>query len=304
MGKIEEEQAIQKFLEEVLGKQEKLGIPGNGYGYMQVKKGQSQEREFLGQYDFLRKTFSETVKVQGISELYDPNGALRFINYGDTQMVYVLDANGKKWSVLVTQPSMGCGIGKKEYDNLQRLAELGGDVVVKPEYYFTDGRRELYVAPYIYQARCVASQEIGYGVYVPEPYYRFEPFNDAVSSTVNRCIIANLVSLYDEENGVGLGKCKIGGGDFILDREWDTSSHDVDATLKHMKLIAARKMIPMSMDDYLQQLLIEFSERTYYSRIEEADPNVKINCKNRMPMEMEDIGEGIELGMQLRKVRK
>ena len=70
-----------------------------------------------------------------------------------------------------------------------------------------------------------------------------------------------------------------------------------------MKLIAAREMVQMSFDDYLQQLLTEFSERTYYRNIEDREPNILINHKNRIPMTFEEIGEGIELGKSLRKVK-
>lgn len=226
---------------------------------------------------------------------------LEFINYGDTQQVYVLTANGKQWSVLITQPGTEHGTGKKEYDNLRQLSTNNPDVIVKPEYYFEDNGKELYIAPYIYQARCIASQDHGYGIYVPEPYYRFDTFTPREREVVNTCMIANLVRLYDEENGQGIGACKIGGGDFILEKSWSDSSRSIDETLDKMKLIAAREMIPMSLSDYEQQLLIEFSERTYYRRLEDRDPNVLINHKNRIPMTYGEIGNGIELGRQLRK---
>ena len=161
--------------------------------------------------------------------------------------------------------------------------------------------KELYIAPYIYQARCIASQDHGYGVYVPEPYYRFDTFSPKDRETVNTCMIANLVRLYDDEKGRGIGACKIGGGDFILDKAWDTSDKSIDSTLESMKLIAAREMVPMTLSDYEQQLLIEFSERTYYKRLEDRNPNILINHKNRIPMTYGEIGNGIELGRQLRK---
>lgn len=279
-----------------------LGIPGNGSGYMKTGAKQDVVEEIFKQNAFLRQVFLERV-IDEAPELAAPNGKLEFINYGDTQMVYVLTANGKQWSVLVTQPAEGCGIGKREYDNLRRLSEICPEVVVKPEYYFTDGNKELYIAPYSYQARCVASQEHGYGVYVPDPYYHFETFASDVKKIVNTCMIANLVRLYDDEKNLGLGACKIGGGDFILEKAWDESDKSVEATLDHMKLIAAREMIPMSLADYEQQLLCDFSEKTYYSDIADRDPAVLVNHKNRVPMTFEEIGEGIELGKRLRKVK-
>ena len=277
-----------------------LGIPGNGFQYQILGKGQDATEEFFKTQSFLKKIFLERI-IKEVPELVDPNMRLEFINYGDTQQVYVLSANGKQWSVLVTQPGTKLGTGKKEHDNLRALATFCPDVIVKPEYYFEDNGKELYIAPYIYQARCIASQDHGYGVYVPEPFYRFDTFSPKDREVVNTCMIANLVRLYDEENGIGLGACKIGGGDFILEKSWDESKRNIDDTLSKMKLIAAREMIKMSLADYEQQLLIEFSERTYYKQLEDRDPSILINHKNRIPMTYEEIGNGIELGRQLRK---
>lgn len=297
-----DEKLLLEFLESRRRNFDNLGIPGNGFSYMKIGSNQDITKEFLEQDSFLRKIFLERV-IEEAPELADSNMRLEFINYGDTQMVYVLTANGKKWSVLVTQPSQKVGIGNDEFNNLRQLSDIESDVVVKPEYYFTDGKHELYVSPYIYQARCVASQDMGYGIYIPEPYYRFEPFFRKDEDVVNTCMIANLIRLYDDEKKLGIGACKIGGGDFILDKSWDSSDRSITTTLDKMKLIAARELIPMSLEDYEQQLLIEFSERTYYRDYSERDPSILINHKNRIPMKIEVIGEGIELGRQLRKER-
>lgn len=294
--------SLAELLEKLNNNPDNLGIPGNGFEYQNLTGKQDATKEFFRTQSFLKKIFLERI-INEAPELVDPNMSLQFINYGDTQQVYVLTANGKQWSVLVTQPGTKHGIGKCEFDNLRHLSTINSDVIVKPEYYFEDNGKELYIAPYIYQARCIASQDHGYGIYVPEPFYRFDTFTPREREVVNTCMIANLVRLYDDEKEQGLGACKIGGGDFILDKSWDTSTKDIDDTLESMKLIAAREMIPMSFDDYLQQLLIEFSERTYYRNIEDRDPNILINHKNRIPMTFGEIGEGIELGKHLRKVK-
>ena len=294
--------SLQELLERLNNNPNNLGIPGNGYEYQNLASTQDATDEFFRTQSFLKKVFLERIIVEA-PELVDPNMTLQFINYGDTQQVYVLTANGKQWSVLVTQPGTKHGTGKREFDNLRHLATINSDVIVKPEYYFEDNGKELYIAPYIYQARCIASQDHGYGIYVPEPYYRFDTFTPRDREVVNTCMIANLVRLYDDKNNLGIGSCKIGGGDFILDKAWDRSKKDIDDTLKSMRLIAARDMVHMSFDDYLQQLLIEFSERTYYKNIEDRDPNILINHKNRIPMTYGEIGEGIELGKSLKKVK-
>lgn len=293
---------IDFFLEQMKNGQNNLGIPSIGFPYIKVSKEQDALEEFGKNEEFLKYVFSKEV-IDKAPELFDHNMSLDFINYGDTQMVYVLTANGRQWSVLVTQPSEGVGVGKREFDNLRMLSTENEDVIVRPDYYFSDGEKELYVAPYIYQARCVASQDVGYGVYVPEPYYRFEPFLEFESNVVNTCMIANLIRLYDEERCQGIGACKIGGGDFILDKSWDNCDKSIESTLERMKLIAAREMIPMSLDDYSERILFEFTNKSYYSKIEHRDPKFLINHKNRVPMNLDVVKDGIELGKQLRKKR-
>ena len=280
-----------------------LGIPDNGLLYQNLSDGQDAIREFIKTQNFFDKVFLERVKTEA-PLLFDENMSLEFINYGDTQLVYMLMANLKRWSVLVSQPGVQFGISKREFDNLRMLSVNNPDVVVKPEYYFEDGNKELYVAPYIYQARCIASQSHGYGVYIPEPYYRFECFNEDERKIVSTCMIANLVRLYDEERNLGIGACKIGGGDFILDKSWDKSDKSLFSTLEKMKLIAAREMFQVSLLEYEQLLLEEFSKITYYSDFKDINPNILINHKNRVPMSLEEIKDGIELGYTLRKIKR
>ena len=93
-----------------------MGIPGNGYEYQNLASTQDATDEFFRTQSFLKKIFLEKIVVEA-PELVDPNMTLQFINYGDTQQVYVLTANGKQWSVLVTQPGTKHGTGKREFDN-------------------------------------------------------------------------------------------------------------------------------------------------------------------------------------------
>ena len=279
-----------------------MGIPGDCLQYQKLNPGEDPIIEFFKIHDFLDEFIKDYIKKVAPS-LYDPNARLEFINYGDTQLVFVLSTNGKKYSLLITQNAAPLGITKQEFDNLNTLANICPSVIVKPEYYFTFWGKELYIAPYIEQARCIASQDTGYGIYVPEPFYRFELFNDEERKNVNICMIANLIRLYNEELNQGLGSCKIGGGDFILEKSWDKSDKSLETTLKKMKLIAARELITMSFDNYQEQLFYDFSNRTYYSDIKDRDAAYLINHKNRVPMTEEEITKGIEYGKCLRKTR-
>ena len=82
-------------------------------------------------------------------------------------------------------------------------------MVVAPVEYYSYGDQELYVTPYIKQARCVASDGF-WGMYVPEPYYRFVWFSLEQADVVNKCMIAKLLSYYDFKNGEGISACKLG----------------------------------------------------------------------------------------------
>ena len=68
-----------------------------------------------------------------------------------------------------------------------------------------------------------------------------------------------------------------------------------------MKLIAARKLINIKLKDYIDILRQELSKRTYYRSLQERDPSILINIKNRVPMSNEAIEDGIKLGLSLRK---
>lgn len=281
-------------------KNEPLGIPGDGYEYQKVSDYQDIYKEYIKTIDFFQGTFNYELYTQA-PDIFSDNYNIKFINYGDTELVYVL-ANGiKKWTILLGQPMTQKGTVKKEYDILNSLAINHPDLIVKPNYYFSNQDRECYITPYVHQARCIASQNKGWGLYIPEPYYRFEKFDTKQQSLVNSCMIANLVKLYDAKNNLGIASCKIGGGDFILDKKWQKKEQTVKSTLQNMKLIAARELIQIPLNQYVELIKKEFILRTYYENINDRDKSILINHKNRFPMQREEVEKGIQLGLRLRK---
>lgn len=114
-------------------------------------------------------------------------------------------------------------------------------------------------------------------------------------------MIANLVKLYDAKNNLGIASCKIGGGDFILDKKWQKKEQTVKSTLQNMKLIAARELIQIPLNQYVELIKKEFILRTYYENINDRDKSILINHKNRFPMQREEVEKGIQLGLRLRK---
>lgn len=271
-----------------------LGIPSNGFIYHKIKNNQNiiYEAEITNQ--FLNNSKVELEKHFG--KIYN----FKFINYGDTQLVYVMVTQKGNFSVLVSQPSVELGTVLEEYKNLQQLSLNNSKYIVNPITYLSYKNRELYVTPYIYQARCIASQEIGWGAYIPEPYYHFKPYSDEERFNINSCIIALLINSFDEEKKLGIASCKIGGGDFILEKEWENHFLNQINTLNRLKLIAARKLLKLELHDYITLIRKEFSKSTYYLSEDKRDISILINQKSRIPMLEDEIECGIELGLKLR----
>lgn len=288
-------------------KNESLGIPGNGFEYIKISKNknganalETRINDFMEITDFLK----EVVFEKGVPEFQGQNKRLRFINYGDTQLVYVLEVNDRSYTLLLGQPASEFGIVKREHDNLRKLAKCSSENVVAPIHYFQskDGKRELYVTPYLHQARCIASDDVeGWGVYVPEPEYHFSSFSEDERNVINSSMIALLVKMYDQKNKQGIAACKIGGGDFILEKGYEDEKLTHENILKKMKLIAARDMVSMSLEEYLDTLRNEFSKRTYYKTEAQRDKSILVNHKARVPMSQEEIEKGIEIGLNLRE---
>lgn len=288
------EEAEKYFIEK---SKQNMGIGMMCASYIFVRDGDDIWAEYSKIMQFIQEYLMKFAKNKG-KELQD--FGFEFINYGRTQIVYVLTdkVTNEKVTILVKQPVVEYGKVKQEADNLKNL-KLVDDLVVAPIDYYSNGEQELYVTPYIEQARCVAS-DTRWGVYVPEPFYRFEDFSKKRESFVNACMIAKLVSMYDFENNQGIAACKLGGGDFMLEKGWEDKPLTIENTLKSLYFIAAREMLKCSFEDYLKIIKSEFSRAT----INENQDELLINIRGRVAMNIQDIESGIELGKQIILKRK
>lgn len=276
--------------------QKNIGIGAMHTDYIEVNQFQDVYEEYAKIKRFLRLYIEYYSKINNIAL---ENLDLEFINYGKTQLVYVLtEKSGKRVTLLVKQPAVKFGDIKEEMINLLQLKKKDKNVVA-PIDYFTLDDQELYVTPYINQARCVASYGT-WGMYIPEPFYRFESFTSEQESIVNTCIIAKIVGLYDHEKEEGICSCKIGGGDFMLPKGWELESPTIENTLNNLYLIAARKKINCPYEEYLKIIRDEFSRST----ILEQQQNLLINLRGRVPMNINDIEEGIKLAENVNIKRK
>ena len=269
-----------------------MGIGMVSSCYIYLKDGQDGNKEYQ-KIQYLIKTYIAKLAQENNRQYEDYD--LEFINYGQTELVYVLTdmVDGSKRTILAKQPVVEFG---KIYQEAQNLIELNkkDPSVVAPIDYFAAADQELYVTPYIEQARCIGSDG-KWGMYIPEPYYRFEHFTPVQSEIVTACMIAKLISYYDYKNNLGICSCKLGGGDFMLPKGWEEQEPTIENTLENLYFIAAREKVKCSLIEYLDTIRDEFSRAT----INEPKENLIINHRGRVPVEPEIIEAGIEIGLIL-----
>jgi hypothetical protein len=276
--------------------QENIGIGFLHPSYIEIAQGQNKSEEYKNISNFLN-TFLNKYAEQFNLSIKDLT--LEFINYGKTELVYVLkEKSGNRVTLLVKQPAVPFGKIKQEAQYLKDLQKIGENIVAPLDYFSIDNQ-ELYITPYITQARCVASDN-SWGMYIPEPFYRFESFTQKKESLVNICMIAKLVSLYDFKKQEGICACKLGGGDFMLAKGWEKEEPTLENTLNNLYLIAAREKINCPFNKYLDIIRKEFSKAT----INEKKENSIINIRGRVAMKPDDIEKGIRLGLLMIENRK
>lgn len=195
-----------------MSKNENLGIPNFNPVYIQVLPEQNFVDEIIDIHRFIKDEISKAT----IPELKGQK-SFKFINYGMTQLVYVLSIDDKPlYTLIVNQLATRFGHGKEEFLNLENLHSGNPNNVINSLYCFNNSRREMYVTPYEYQARCLGVDEGGWGVWIPEPEYHFSLFNKDDKKIINTCAIAMLIKMYDGENGEGIANLYLDGGDFML----------------------------------------------------------------------------------------
>ncbi len=273
-------------------------FPGGPEYYIRSNKPETLIKETHEKIrDTLIASFSNDVPESLINQVWqqleiDTNAETKiaFMNYGDTQLVYLATINNThKFATLINQPHTPLGKVKEEFENLKRMTEIDPRFVVKPLAYFIREEKwhELYMSEYINNALCIAHNE-EHGIYDPLPYYHFETFEPKTSSIIHKNMIALLVNYYDKERGKWLAETQVSGNDFLLTREAE------------MKIIWARKYMDIPFNEYLDLLRKEFVIGT--NRTEDTIwKDILINHRSKKPMTPTEIEEGIQIGIQLNK---
>ena len=274
---------------------ESLGIENYGEWYIRHLPEQNEKEEFKKVNDFISEFISKT----DIEE-FKGKKDIKFINYGDTQLVFVITINEEKqYALLLNQPKTEAGQGLEEYNNLINLNKNHPDIVIKPLKYYvspSNPQQELYITPYYFKARCVGVNEKDWGIWIPEPEYHFKDFNQIERKIINKCMIALVVKLYDEKNKKGISKWRFDGGDFMLLKGFEKEEINEENILKKLLLISARKLITIELNEYIDKMKIELK-----NGLKEEDEKIIIGKNLRCPFSEEEIEEGIKFGMNLRE---
>ena len=258
---------------------EALGINDYDFIYYELSPEQQPIEEVIKTSEFIENDFANYIK-ENYPNYYSKNIRIKFINFRHMEVVYVLDNGHKKYTLLMGQPNLEYGRVKNEYDNLKVLSKNNDDVVSPLLYYGNPNyHREVYMTPYYYQARYISYLDEKLGIYVPEPDYHFEEFKENDKDVIEEVITAKLISLYNQNTHIGLDEFNVSSGDFILEKGFEDNKNNASKLFEEMKVIAARKLVNISLDDYIDLI---------YERFEMFD------SKN--------IDKGIELGFS--KVKK
>ena len=231
----------------------------------------------------------------------------QFINYGNDLMVYVLKSPNNMQTVLMGLPTLEFGRLKKEADLLYHFHQIDNTIIAPTEYRAMEAgrfKREFMLTPYIYQARCISNFKENFGLYIPEPKYRFVPTNEKQTSVIKTCIIAKLISSFDTKNNLGISKVEVIGGDFILPKGWEKQEPTYENTLNDLKLISIRDSINCSLDEYIDLVKKEFPLKTKIPDNYKANNNYILNTCSEIPFTEQEINKGIELGLEQKQQRQ
>ncbi len=284
----------------MIKKEDSLGIPNYGIHYLKMPEDKNSIEDNLKEFFAIHNFINQVASSNKVPEFQGNSKRLQFINYGSTQLVYVLTIDEKRqYTFLVNQPIAPSGIGKREFEILKMLSKNNKDNVITPLYYFVDknnANRELYVTPYYYQSRCIGVEDKEWGMWVPEPEYLFHVFKAKDRKVINASMVALLVKLYDEKRKMGLSEVRLDGGDFMLEKGFENYDINFENILRRMKLIAARKLETMDLDEYINRIRNELS-----GKVADSQEIRVIGKMLRIPLGLDEIEEGINLGIVLRK---
>ena len=283
----------------IINKSDSLGINNYCSWYIQTLPNQNKEIEFKEIEKFLNFILqTDTIPIFKSKH----SKRIEFINYGRTQLVFVITIDElQQFAILISQPCAEEDQVKKEYENLLKLSKNNPNVI-KPITFFVDPNkpnRQAYVTPYIYQARCIGICDTEWGMWKPDPEYHFEISNKKLKHTINVCMIALLISFYNEDEKTGVSKIRLDGDDFMLKKGFENLEINNENIINNMIFIAARNLINIEFNEYKNILKKELL-RSYSDK----DTDKIIVSRLKSPMTQNEIDEGINYGIFLKENKK
>lgn len=274
-----------------------LGINNYSEWYIRNSEGQNKENEFKK----VNKFITDFCLNNNFEELKCLKISIQFINYGDTQLVFVITLdNDKQYTLMVNQPKTKSGQGFEEYNNLLKFNKLYPEIIIKPIKYYVNPnnpQQELYITPYYYQARCIGvdPEEKEWGEWIPEPNYHYRIYSEKEAKVIKKCMVAMIIKFYDEKNNLGIVKYSLDGDDFMLKKGYENEELNEENIIKNFVVIAARKVIQIEFEEYINKIKKEL--RNDFKENE----NIIVKKKLRAPFSEKDINEGIKYGIKLRE---
>ncbi|MBR7090854.1 MAG: hypothetical protein IKC79_00195, partial [Clostridia bacterium] len=191
-----------------------LGMSKSRELYAYAINNRSMMKEYFITHKFLNKFVKEYCKNNGISK---KDVDVQFISFGYKGLIFVMKYNNTYKTLAVANPRRNYKFGElsTEAERLKRFGGIGSGILV-PELYYADdgklGQRELIMTDYIYQARPISNLDNKFGIYIPEPEYRFEATTESQTKAMKSAIIAKLVASFDIQIQKGIAGVEVISG--------------------------------------------------------------------------------------------
>ncbi|KAJ6230254.1 hypothetical protein M0813_06892 [Anaeramoeba flamelloides] len=261
--------------------------------------------------------YISTLEAMGYGETWEAliPKSLEFVNYGRRQLIFRVilatkDSERVTFIASIGQKPEFAELVKEEYENLTKLYSNFPELTLKM-YSFNEievsgiGKFSAFTVEDQNMCRCIyrdrRRSDSKWGIYNPEPYYHLEEFPEYLQRETILLCIANLVACYLHKEGLGIGHTRISGSDYILLKEFRYKNKQPKEATKSLRenwrLSAARKLIKIPFEEYLDLIRSEFLIKTTLKSESVLNGKIKINHKSTMAFDSQIIEEGIKLGL-------
>lgn len=254
----------------------------------QIEYSEFTEEDFI--YSFLYNNI--------YSEFKNKKFSFKKIKEDTNTVTYLLLVDNTKYVIISSKNDLEYGSLKEEYNNLKNLNRKNKDMVLRPQYYYTDGVRELYVTEYLYNIQRIGSNEGKLAIFSSKDNY--EPINLRSYDTniINTALTYNLVRLYDEKRELAPSKIDISNGDFVYCDDWNLKKINFNDSINFMKLTRSREMIRISFKDYLNALRRDLVNNRFSTT--QSNPTIITKDFSNF-MKRDQIETAISLGLKYKR---